>query len=109
MNNNVLMENTSHFLIALSSWMFFLYKNSAERYGWRQGTWSLNNGMFMTGLISLVILFFLLPDHMSGKNIFILYILSFFGSAIILQSSKEYSQYASMIFYVLGWIMFILK
>lgn len=102
------MENISHFLIALSSWVFFLYKDSAGRYGWKQGTWSFSGMMFFIGLISLIVLFCLLPDRMNYKDITLLYLLSFFGSIIVMQTGKEYSQYVAIINFIIGWGFFFL-
>ena len=103
------MENTSHFLIALSSWIFLLYKNSAERYGWKQGLWSLSGKMFFIGLISLILLFSLLPDRMSWKDITLLYLLSLFGSTIPMQIGKEYSQFVAIICFIIGWGIFVFR
>ena len=103
------MENTSHFLIVLSSWVFLLYKNSAERYGWKQGTWSLSGMMFFIGLISLILLFSLLPDRMNWKDISLLYLLSLFGSAIVMQTGKEYSQYVAIVSFIIGWGIFVFR
>jgi hypothetical protein len=97
------------FFIALSSWMLLFYQFSAERYGWRQGWWSLMGYYFLIGFVSLIVLFFLLPSSYDMKDIALLYMFSFFSSAIALQIGKEWSQIHAFIFLITGYILYCIN
>ncbi len=98
--------NTATFLIALSGWMFCYYQFSAKRYGWQQGMWSVNGYYDWIGFVSLIFLFFLLPENFDFKDIAILYIFSFFSSAIVLQMGKEWSQINAFLFSIIGYTLY---
>ena len=98
--------NTATFLIAVSGWMFCYYNFSANRYGWQQGMWSVNGYYVWIGFISLIVLFFLLPENYDFKDIAILYILSFFLSGLVLQMGKEWSQINAFLFSIIGYTLY---
>ena len=98
--------NTATFLIAVSGWMLCYYNFSANRYGWQQGMWSLNGYYVWIGLVSLLILFFLLPENFDFKDIAILYVVSFFLSPIVLQMGKEWSQINAFLFSIIGYTLY---
>ena len=74
--------HTATFLIAISGWMFCYYQFYANRYGWIQDELCLRGDYIRIGFISLVVLFFLLPENYDFKDIAILYIFSFFSAGI---------------------------
>ena len=78
LTKSVLSIHTAVSLIAISGWMFCYYQFYANRYGWIQDMLCLRGDYIWIGFISLVVLFFLLPENYDFKDIAILYIVSFF-------------------------------
>ena len=98
--------HTATFLIAISGWMFCYYQFYANRYGWIQDMLCLRGDYIWIGFISLVVLFFLLPENYDFKDIAILYIVSFFSAGIILLMGKSTSIINAFLFSIIGYTLY---
>ena len=106
LTKSVLSIHTATFLIAISGWMFCYYQFYANRYGWIQDMLCLRGDYIWIGFISLVVLFFLLPENYDFKNIAILYIVSFFSAGIILLMGKSTSIINAFLASIIGYTLY---
>ena len=106
LTKSVLSIHTAVSLIAISGWMFCYYQFYANRYGWIQDMLCLRGDYIWIGFISLVVLFFLLPENYDFKDIAILYIVSFFSAGIILLMGKSTSIINAFLASIIGYTLY---
>ena len=97
------------YIIGVSSWILFLYQNTAEKYGYMSGTFFMNGYGFLTGLISVIVCIFLMSEFYDYLEILGTYFLFLLIAGALIGGLKHRAQGLGLFGLVIGYVLFFIN